>query len=260
MARNLKHSVQLNFWPIRVKQNKKVNKRNCENIFWRENSYETFLVDFQTVCIVGRIEELASTAAQREEGPFLKWLYSGIYVPWHCKTQIFIHDSMQYSASKKFLQLFGVVVAELRVHFCWQPSTQKNDIMIFQTNWILIFIQPSQKWIIKQFASCQNVSQVGITLFKDIFKGANSCQWCSFGQGYEYGKRGTFLYSKRVDLNLQWDEEGHRQVLILQFSFTYSETISYWSLGCRDSHVRGVGGQPDVSDLGCEARSCYHLV
>ena len=145
--------------------------------------------------IVGRIEELASTAAQREEGPFLKWLYSGIYVPWHCKTQIFIHDSMQYSASKKVLQLFGVV-AELRVHFCWQPSTQKNDIMIFQTNWILIFIQPSQKWIIKQFASCQNVSQVGITLFKDIFKGANSCQWCSFGQGYEYGKRGDLSIFK----------------------------------------------------------------
>ena len=38
--------------------------------------------------------------------------------------------------------------------------------------------------------------QVGITLFKDIFKGANSCQWCSFGQGYEYGKRGDLSIFK----------------------------------------------------------------
>ena len=82
----------------------------------------------------------------------------------------------------------------------------------------------------------------------------------ALGKAMNTEKGGTFLYSKRVDLNLQWDEEGHRQVLILQFSFTYSETISHRSFGCRDSHVRGVGGQPDVSDLGCEARGCYHVV
>ena len=100
------------------------------------------------------------------------------------------------SFQKVFTTFWGSSRAQSALLLATQHT--KNDIMIFQTNWILIFIQPSQKWsiIIKQFASCQNVSQVGITLFKDIFKGANSCQWCSFGQGYEYGKRGDLSIFK----------------------------------------------------------------
>ena len=161
-----------------------------------------------------------------------------------------------------FQKLFTTfwVVAELRVHFCWQRSTQKNDIMIFQTNWILIFIQPSQKWgiIIKQFASCQNAS---LSRKYTFFKVPTLVNCVALGKAMNTEKGGPFyIQNELIWICNETNEEGHRQVLIPPFSFAYSETISHWSLGCRDSHVRGVRGQPDVPDLGCSSRSCHNVV
>ena len=125
---------------------------------------------------------------------------------------------------------------------------QKNDIMIFQTNWILIFIQPSKNE--EQFAPAKNQYK---------------CQlWHIVGSklGYEYGKRGDLSIFKTswFEFAMRRTTRPKKRGLIPLLSFAYSETVSHWSLGCRDSHIRGLGGQSDVSDLGCPSRSRYHVV
>ena len=94
-----------------------------------------------------------------------------------------------------------------------------------------------------------------------FFKVPTLVNCVALGKAMNTEKGGPFyIQNELIWICNETNEEGHRQVLIPPFSFAYSETISHWSLGCRDSHVRGVRGQPDVPDLGCSSRSCHNVV
>ena len=129
----------------------------------------------------------------------------------------------------------------------------------------LLLAQKMTSWFSKriEFLSLFNHQKTkNNLLLPKISTSANSGTLWGSKLGYEYGKRGDLSIFKT-----SWFEFAMRRTtrpkkggLIPLLSFAYSETVSHWSLGCRDSHIRGLGGQSDVSDLGCPSRSRYHVV
>ena len=259
MARNLKHSVQLNFWQIRVKQNKKRQQKKLRKYFltWK---FKWDIFGWFSNCVHSRKNRgVSQYCCTKRRRTFFKvtvfrdlcsmTLQNSDFYPWFYAV---------FSFQKVFTTFWGSSRAQSALLLATQHTKKWHHDFPNQLNSYLY--STIAKVNHKTICFLPKCFKSELHFLKTFLKVPTLVNGVALGKAMNTEKGGTFLYSKRVDLNLQWDEEGHRQVLILQFSFTYSETISHWSFGCRDSHVRGVGGQPDVSDLGCEARSCYHVV